>query len=91
MYAMLALSRKTDYALMALSVLARRERGVISAREVAADSGAPLSILTNILKNLVRAGIIVSERGAYGGYSLAGSPDTITRGSCLRPGPLPGP
>ena len=75
---MFALSRKTGYALIALSVLAKRAPQVVSAREIAADSGVSLPVLTNILKSLVHAEIVVSERGACGGYRLAKSPDTVT-------------
>jgi Rrf2 family protein len=75
---MLSLSRKTDYALIALSLLAKQETGVVSAREIAAGTGLPLPILTNILKSLAHAEIVVSERGACGGYGLGRSPETVT-------------
>ena len=69
--AMLALTKKTDYALIALSALARRPDGLSSAREIAERYSVPLALLTNVLKNLARAGIVISERGACGGYRLA--------------------
>jgi Rrf2 family protein len=75
---MFGLSRKTDYALIALWVIAKHGSDVVCAREIAKDGHLPLPILTNILKALARAGIIVSERGACGGYSLAAPPDAIT-------------
>lgn len=75
---MLALTKKTDYALIALSYLARRLEGVMSARELAKVSQVPLPILTNILKTLAHAGMVVSERGSTGGYSLAKSPESIS-------------
>jgi len=68
---MLALTKKTDYALIALTYLAKRGVGVMSARELATVSRVPLPILTNILKTLAHAGMVVSERGSAGGYSLA--------------------
>jgi Rrf2 family protein len=68
---MLALTKKTDYALIALAYLARQNGNVISARELAKRSHVPLPILTNVLKTLAHAGIVVSERGSSGGYSLA--------------------
>ena len=75
---MLALTKKTDYALIALSHLAKRPEGVVSAREIAEASGVPLPILTNILKTLTNAGIVISARGAYGGYGLARPTEAIS-------------
>ena len=74
---MLALTKKTDYALIALSYLAKRVEGVMSARELAKASRVPLPILTNILKTLAHAGMVASERGSAGGYSLARNPESI--------------
>ncbi|MEK6675351.1 MAG: Rrf2 family transcriptional regulator [Planctomycetota bacterium] len=74
---MLALTKKTDYALIALSELARREAEVLSVRELSERHRMPLPLLTNILKNLTRAGIVVSVRGVLGGYRLARSATTI--------------
>ncbi len=68
---MLALTKKTDYALIALAHLAKQAGDLVSARELARVSHVPLPILTNVLKTLAHAGIVVSERGASGGYSLA--------------------
>ena len=75
---MLALTKKTDYALIALTHLARRATGVVSARAIAQARGVPLPILTNILKGLAQADVVHSERGASGGYTLARPPETIT-------------
>jgi len=75
---MLALTKKTDYALIALSYLAKRVEGVMSARELATASRVPLPILTNILKTLAHAGIVISERGSAGGYCLAKPAESIS-------------
>jgi len=75
---MLALTKKTDYALIALSYLAKRAEGVMSARELATASRVPLPILTNILKTLARACMVASERGSAGGYSLAKPAESIS-------------
>ena len=74
---MLALTKKTDYALIALSYLAKRVEGVMSARELATVSRVPLPILTNIMKTLAHAGMVVGERGSAGGYSLAKPAESI--------------
>ncbi|MBI4718705.1 MAG: Rrf2 family transcriptional regulator [Planctomycetes bacterium] len=75
---MLALTKKTDYALIAIARLAHRNGDVVSAREIAEQSAVPLPILTNILKSLSHGGLVVSERGARGGYSLARPAEEIT-------------
>lgn len=80
---MLALTRKTDYALLALSYLARRRGVLISARELSRLSHVSQPVLTNILKMLAQAGIAVSERGSNGGYRLARETDEITLESII--------
>ncbi len=75
---MATLTKKTGYALIALSHVARQPDRVVSAREIGEESGVPLSILTNILKTLTGAGIVFSSRGAAGGYGLAKSMDAVS-------------
>jgi len=81
---MLSLTKKTDYALIALSHLARRGTLTTSAREVAQASRVPLPILTNILKTLAHAGVVASERGASGGYRMAKPTSAITLQELIR-------
>lgn len=78
---MLALTRKTDYALIALTYLTQRQResaGPISARQIAEQYDLPLPLLMNILKELNQAKIVRSTRGATGGYELIHDPDHLT-------------
>lgn len=67
---MLRLSRKADYALIALGHLAEREGTTASAREIAAACKLPLALLMRILKRLHQHGILTSVRGSAGGYRL---------------------
>lgn len=67
---MLCLSKKTEYALMALSFLADRPGRVASAREIAQEYGLPLALLMNILKTLQTHGVLGSTRGVKGGYRI---------------------
>jgi FeS assembly SUF system regulator len=68
---MLKLSKKVDYALIALMHLAQQEEGVSwSAREIAAGYGLPPDLLAKILQKLAREGLVVSHQGIKGGYSL---------------------
>jgi Rrf2 family protein len=75
---MLALTRKTGYALSAMTYLAELSPGqVASSRQIAGISGAPMSLLMNVMKELAAAGYVESIRGARGGYRLARSPKEI--------------
>jgi Rrf2 family protein len=75
---MLALTRKTEYALIALCHLARQGRKVVSARDIAMAHEVPLPLLMNVLKKLNRSGFLMSVRGAHGGYMLDKAPREIT-------------
>ena len=75
---MLLLTRKTDYALLALASLARLEPQGTSARGLAEKLHLPLPVLRNILKQLASRGVLKSTRGTKGGYRLAKSPDEIS-------------
>ena len=68
---MLSLTKKTDYALIALGHLAERSGGTLSAREIALAYQMPSALVMNILKSLHHAGLVSSTRGLKGGYRLA--------------------
>jgi len=72
------LTRKTDYALVALAGLSRAGVSRASARDLARDCQLPLPLLRNILKVLASHGLLVSTRGPNGGYQLARAPRGIT-------------
>ena len=65
------LTRKTDYALVALAGLARHPAAYASARDLAGQLQLPLPVLRNILKQLAAAGLLASTRGPSGGYKLS--------------------
>lgn len=75
---MLSLTRKTEYALIALWQLARSNGDVVSARDIAEQHRVPLPLLMNVLKSLHRKGLVKSVRGASGGYKLAVSPAEVS-------------
>ncbi|MCH7527607.1 MAG: Rrf2 family transcriptional regulator [Planctomycetes bacterium] len=72
------MTRKTDYALLAMAELARRTPTMLSVREMSQHLRLPLPALTNILKQLTRSGLVSSTRGPNGGYRLARDSDRIT-------------
>ena len=76
---MLAFTKKTGYALVAMAHLAHLGEGSLaSAREIATTSGVSSSLLMNVLKQLAVAGYVQSVRGARGGYRLAIQPAETT-------------
>src|SRR5256714_13642859 len=78
---MLRLSKKADYALMAMKHLAvRRDRGSSSAREIAELYDIPIELMAKVLQRLVRRGLLVSQQGAHGGYQLARGAGEISGG-----------
>ena len=74
---MLKLNRLTDYAVVVLGQLARNSGKVETATEIAMSTGIPLPTVSKILKILSSASIVVSHRGAGGGYSLERRADDI--------------
>ncbi len=80
---------KVDYGMRALLALA--ERGEPATAQVLAQSqGLPLKFLGAILNELRRSGLVVSRRGAEGGYCLARPARQVTVADVMRSldGPL---
>jgi Rrf2 family protein len=69
---MLRLSKKADYALLAMRHLAAHaDRDAVSARELAEAYDIPPELLAKVLQKLVRANLLASHQGIRGGYGLA--------------------
>ena len=69
---MLRLSKKADYALLAMRHLAANaDRGAVSARELAEAYDIPSELLAKVLQKLVRGRLLVSHQGIRGGYGLS--------------------
>src|SRR5207249_7967947 len=76
---MLRLSKKSDYALIAMKHLALRgDRGSSSAREIAGLYDIPIELMAKVLQKLVRRGLLASHQGTRGGYKLARVPSEIS-------------
>lgn len=67
---MLRLSRLADYAVVVLVRLSHGE-AVQTAPGIAVSTGVPEPTVAKVLKVLSGAGLVVSQRGARGGYRLA--------------------
>jgi len=79
---MLRLSKKADYALIAMKHLALRgdqgAGGSSSAREIAELYDIPIELMAKVLQRLVRRGLLASQQGTRGGYQLARVPTQIS-------------
>ena len=74
---MFTLTKKADYGLSMLSVLAQRGRkGRVNLKELAV-MGMPRAFMSKIAASLVEAGILNSREGKGGGYGLNYEPKEI--------------
>jgi Rrf2 family protein len=76
--------------LQALTMLAQHPDAVVKIRDIASEEELPEKFLEAILLELKRARIVVSARGANGGYQLRRPATKISLGEVLRriDGPL---
>lgn len=75
---MMKLSRLTDYAAVVMAQIARHPEQAHAATDLAEAVQLPHPTVSKTLKMLVRAGLLVSQRGAQGGYRLARAASQIT-------------
>src|SRR3982751_6819536 len=76
---MLRLSKKADYALMAMKHLATRsDLASASAREIAEQYDIPVELMAKVLQRLARRGLVTSHQGTRGGYRLARAASIIS-------------
>ena len=96
---MLKLSKKADYALMALQYMATVQSGegspfnssrVVNTKEIAEENHIPLELLAKVLQALAKHDMIESQNGPKGGYVLARKPGDISIAQVLEAieGPL---
>src|SRR5436190_1773231 len=76
---MLRLSKKADYALMAMKHLAiRPDAASASAREIAEQYDIPIELMAKVLQQLARRGLLTSHQGTRGGYQLSKATTAIS-------------
>ena len=75
---MLRVTKLTDYATVVLTVLAARPGEVLSAAELAEQSGLEAPTVSKLLKPLAQAGLVEGLRGVHGGYRLSRDAADIT-------------
>lgn len=82
---LMILSKKTRYAIVALTRLAREHgKGPMQIREIAEDEKIPQSFLENILLELKKLGILGSKLGKSGGYFLLKKPEDVNLAEIVR-------
>lgn len=72
------ISRETEYAVRCVTYLAREPERTAMIDDIARDMEIPRSFLAKILQKLARASLVVSFRGAKGGFRLAKPPEEIS-------------
>jgi Rrf2 family protein len=79
------LSKKTQYALQALSYMVEKNSDdPILIAEIANQKNIPIKFLENILLELRKAGFLESKKGKHGGYFFAQAPEKIKLSSIFR-------
>jgi FeS assembly SUF system regulator len=69
---MVRLGKLTDYGLLLLTCVARTPNSALrTARDLAAETSLPLPTVSRLLQELLKSGLLHSQRGTKGGYSLA--------------------
>lgn len=72
------ISKTSEYALRAMVFLAENTATPSPLQDIAASTQVPAGYLSKVLQQLVRAGLLVSQRGLGGGFSLSRLPTEIT-------------
>ena len=80
---MLRISHLTDYATVILAALAGEPARVQTATALAEQTHIAAPTVSKLLKQLQRAGLVVSTRGLHGGYQLARPPPQISAAAIL--------
>ncbi len=76
---MVGISSKTVYAIAALQELGDIQgKKVLKIKEIAAKASIPQNFLEQILLELKKQGLLISVKGAHGGYKLAKDLKDIT-------------
>lgn len=80
---MVRISRLTDYATVLLAVLAEQPARLHTATALAEQTRIAAPTVSKLLKQLQRAGLVVSTRGLHGGYQLARPASEISAAAIL--------
>ncbi len=80
---MVRISRLTDYGTVLLAALAEQPQRLQTATSLAEQTRIAAPTVSKLLKQLHRAGLVVSTRGLHGGYQLARPATEISAAAIL--------
>ena len=80
---MLRIGKLTDYATVILATLAADRSRLLNASTLAERTRIAAPTVSKLLKQMHRAGLVISTRGTHGGYQLARDPEQISAASIL--------
>jgi FeS assembly SUF system regulator len=75
---MIRMARLTDYGIVLMRYVAAHPERSHNAAEIATGAHLPVPTVSKLLRVLAREGLLVSHRGAKGGYELAQPPVEIS-------------
>lgn len=75
---MMRLSKLTDYAVVMMVHMGQTDGRVFSAAQIAEETGVPAPTVAKLLKELARADLLISIRGANGGYRMDRTPEEVS-------------
>jgi Rrf2 family transcriptional regulator, cysteine metabolism repressor len=76
--AMISVTSKSRYAVVAMAELARSGQRPVPIAQIAERRQMPVQFLEQLFSTLRRDGLLQSQRGVKGGYTLARPPEEIT-------------
>jgi len=75
---MIKLSKRVEYALLSIQVMAKNPDAVVSAKDIADRFNISFTLLAKVLQQLVHAGVVRSFAGMRGGYMLAKQAELVS-------------
>jgi Rrf2 family protein len=75
---MFRLSKKVEYAILAMQYMASHKNEILSAKEIAQALDISFEFLSKAMQTLMKEGFVKSLQGIKGGYNLAKTPNEIT-------------
>ena len=80
---MLRIGKLTDYATVILANLAADRSRLLNAGTLSERTHIAAPTVAKLLKQMHRAGLVISTRGTHGGYQLARDPENISAAAIL--------
>ncbi|MBK7107303.1 MAG: Rrf2 family transcriptional regulator [Ignavibacteriae bacterium] len=75
---MIKISKSVEYSILALKYISDNKEVKLSSSTISGELNIPYDLLAKLLQKLVRKGIIKSEQGKYGGYTLIVPSEKLT-------------